>query len=162
MRGGKAALIQKMHHTITDGERGVELSLQYLDFERDAPEPTPIDPLTAERIEATQPTPAETIRDLLAGTMRIPIGIARQVRELLADPAAIPDASTAAAKTMRGVLSQLSDTEASRSPLWARRSLHRRVETARAPFRATKDAAKRLGGTLNTAFLTCAADAASD
>jgi diacylglycerol O-acyltransferase len=161
MRGGKAALIQKMHHTITDGERGVELSLQYLDFERDAPEPTPIDPLTAERIEVTQPTPAETIRELLAGTMRIPIGIARQVRELLADPAAIPDASTAAAKTMRGVLSQLSDTEASRSPLWARRSLHRRVETARAPFRETKDAAKRLGGTLNTAFLTAAADAAS-
>ena len=161
MRGGKAALIQKMHHTITDGERGVELSLQYLDFERDAPEPTPIDPLTAERIEATQPTPAETIRDLLAGTMRIPIGIAKQVRDLLADPAAIPDASTAAAKTMRGVLSQLSDTEASRSPLWARRSLQRRVETARAPFRATKDAAKRLGGTLNTAFLTAAADAAS-
>lgn len=161
MRGGKAALIQKMHHTITDGERGVELSLQYLDFERDAPEPTPIDPLTAERIEATQPSPAETIRDLLAGTMRIPIGIAKQVRDLLADPAAIPDASTAAAKTMRGVLSQLSDTEASRSPLWARRSLQRRVETARAPFRATKDAAKRLGGTLNTAFLTAAADAAS-
>ena len=161
MRGGKAALIQKMHHTITDGERGVELSLQYLDFERDAPEPTPIDPLTAERIEVTQPTPAETVRELLAGTMRIPIGIARQVRELLADPAAIPDASTAAAKTMRGVLSQLSDTEASRSPLWARRSLHRRVETARAPFRETKDAAKRLGGTLNTAFLTAAADAAS-
>ncbi|HZI44846.1 MAG TPA: wax ester/triacylglycerol synthase domain-containing protein [Ilumatobacter sp.] len=161
MRGGKAALIQKMHHTITDGERGVELSLQYLDFERDAPEPTPIDPLTAERIEATQPSPAETIRDLLDGTMRIPIGIAKQVRDLLADPAAIPDASTAAAKTMRGVLSQLSDTEASRSPLWARRSLQRRVETARAPFRATKDAAKRLGGTLNTAFLTAAADAAS-
>ena len=43
MRGGKAAVIQKMHHTITDGERGVELSLQYLDFERDAPEP-PVTP----------------------------------------------------------------------------------------------------------------------
>ena len=31
----------------------------------------------------------------------------------------------------------------------------------RAPFRETKDAAKRLGGTLNTAFLTAAADAAA-
>ena len=161
MRGGKAALIQKMHQTITDGERGVELSLQYLDFERDAPEPPPIDPDTAERAEAPQQTPADTIRNLVAGTMRIPIGIAKQVRDLLADPAAIPDASTAAAKTMRGILSQLSDTEAARSPLWARRSLQRRVEPARAPFRATKDAAKRLGGTLNTAFLTAAADAAS-
>jgi diacylglycerol O-acyltransferase len=45
--------------------------------------------------------------------------------------------------------------------LWTKRSLQRRVEPARAPFRATKDAAKRLGGTLNTAFLTAAADAAS-
>jgi hypothetical protein len=62
---------------------------------------------------------------------------------------------------MRGVLTQLSDTERARSPLWTQRSLHRRIETARASFRQTKDAAKRLGGTLNTAFLTAAADAAS-
>ena len=126
LRGGKAAMIQKMHHTITDGERGVDLSLQYLDFERDAPPPPPIDPATAERAEVPQVSPADTIRELVAGTMRIPIGIAKQVRELLADPAGIPDASTAAAKTMRGILSQLSDTEAARSPLWVRRSLQRR------------------------------------
>src|SRR4029079_13691267 len=86
---------------------------------------------------------------------------ARGARELPAAPAAIPDASTAAAKTMRGVLNQLSDTEGARSPLWAKRSLQRRVEPARAPFRATKDAARRLGGSLNAAFLTAAADAAS-
>jgi diacylglycerol O-acyltransferase / wax synthase len=161
LRGGKAAMIQKMHHTITDGERGVDLSLQYLDFERDAPPPPPIDPATAERTAVPQVSPADAIRELVAGTMRIPIGIAKQVRELLADPAGIPDASAAAAKTMRGILSQLSDTEAARSPLWTRRSLQRRIETARTPFRATKDAAKRLGGSLNTAFLAAAADAAS-
>ena len=39
LRGGKAALVQKMHHTITDGEGGVQLALQYLDFERDARRP---------------------------------------------------------------------------------------------------------------------------
>jgi diacylglycerol O-acyltransferase / wax synthase len=85
----------------------------------------------------------------------------KQVRDLLADPASIPDASSAAAKTFRGIVNQLSDTAGARSPLWTERSLHRRVETTRAPFRATKDAAKRLGGTLNTAFLTAAADAAA-
>ena len=90
LRGGKAALIQKMHHTITDGERGVELSLQYLDFERDAPEPPPIDPDRRSASRSRNRRPAETIRELLAGTMRIPIGIARQVRELLADPAGDP------------------------------------------------------------------------
>ena len=58
-------------------------------------------------------------------------------------------------------MSQLSDTEKAHSPLWTERSLHRRFEVVRAPFRDTKDAAKRLGGTLNTAFLTAAAEAAS-
>ena len=38
LRGGKSALIQKMHHTIVDGEGGVRLSLQFLDFERDVAE----------------------------------------------------------------------------------------------------------------------------
>jgi WS/DGAT/MGAT family acyltransferase len=161
LRGGKAALIQKMHHTITDGERGVELSLQYLDFERDAPNPPPIDPEATEPLDPPHTSPTDALIEFVAGTMRIPLGIARQVRELLADPSAIPDASSAAAKTMRGVLTQLSDTESARSPLWTQRSLHRRIETARASFRQTKDAAKRLGGTLNTAFLTAAADAAS-
>jgi WS/DGAT/MGAT family acyltransferase len=161
LRGGKAALIQKMHHTITDGERGVELSLQYLDFERDAAEPPPIDPAAVEHPEPPLPSTADTLKEFVAGSLRIPIGIVKQVRELLADPTAIPDASAAAAKTLRAILSQLSDTDGARSPLWAQRSLHRRIETARAPFRATKDAAKRLGGTLNTAFITAAADAAS-
>ena len=164
MRGGKAAIVQKMHHTITDGERGVELSLQYLDFERDAPEPPPVprsDDAPGEPIDVAGPDPADALREFVAGGLRLPIGIVRQVRDLLAEPASIPDATTAAAKTFRGIVNQLSDTAGARSPLWTQRSLQRRVEPARAPFRATKDAAKRLGGTLNTAFLTAAADAAS-
>jgi len=165
MRGGKAAVIQKMHHTITDGERGVELAVQYLDFERDAPEPDPLPPSDATDDDAADHArggdPADVLRDLVAGSLRLPIGIVKQVRDLLAEPAAIPDATSAAAKTFRGIVTQLSDTAGARSPLWTERSLHRRVVTARAPFRTTKDAAKRLGGTLNTAFLTAAADAAS-
>jgi WS/DGAT/MGAT family acyltransferase len=160
MRGGKAAIIQKMHHTITDGERGVELSLQYLDFERDAPEPPPVEfePVGDEPFD---PIGNEALKGFIAAGLRLPLGVAKQVRELLADPCGLPDASSAAAKTLKGIVSQLSETDGARSPLWTERSLHRRVETARAPFRETKDAAKRLGGTLNTAFLTAAADAAS-
>lgn len=162
LRGGKAAMIQKMHHAITDGERGVQLALQYMDFERDAPEPPPV----AHRDHVTPSSAAETtnvelVREILTGGLRLPIGVVKQVRELLADPGALPDASSAAARTFRGIVTQLSDTEAARSPLWTARSLQRRVETARAPFRTTKDAARKLGGTLNTAFLTAAADAAA-
>lgn len=163
LRGGKAALIQKLHHTIADGETSVQLSLQFLDFERDAPEPPPIDPATID--QPAEPVPngsnQDLLRDLLAGSLRMPLGLIRQIRDLLADPAGIPEAGNAAADTIRGVMSQLGDTERARSPLWTERSLHRQMEVLRAPFGDTKAAAKRLGGTLNTAFLAAAAEAAS-
>jgi WS/DGAT/MGAT family acyltransferase len=163
MRGGKAALVAKMHHTITDGERGVELSLQYLDFERDAPEPPPIldAQTTDDDDESESCESADPFREFVAGGLRLPLGVVKQIRDLLADPGNIPDASSAAAKTMQGIVTQLSDTSAARSPLWTARSLDRHLEVARAPFRPTKDAANKLGGTLNTAFLTAAADAAA-
>lgn len=163
LKGGKAALIQKMHHTISDGERGVELSLQYLDFERDAPEPPPPPPREPDDggDDDEPPSDADAIKAFVAGGLRIPVSVARQVRELLADPAGLPDATSAATRTFNGVVAQLTDTEGARSPLWTERSLHRRVETTRAPFRPTKDAANRLGGSLNTAFLTAAAHAAA-
>ncbi len=47
LRGGRAAMLQRLHHTITDGEGGIRLSVQFLDLERDpAPqEPSPeVDP----------------------------------------------------------------------------------------------------------------------
>jgi WS/DGAT/MGAT family acyltransferase len=163
LRGGKSALFQKLHHTIVDGEGGLQLSMQFLDLERDAPELAPLDPSVTERIAAAAPAappPHEVLRDLVAGGLRLPIGLLRQVRDLLADPTGIPDASNAAADTIRGVMSQLGDIEQAHSPLWTARSLHRRIEVLRAPFAPTREAAKRLGGTLNTAFLTAAAEAA--
>ncbi len=161
LRGGKSALIEKLHHTITDGEGSVKLSLQFLDFERDAPDPPPIDPAEAENREHTNSdSGGDLLRDLLAGSLRMPLGLLRQIKDLLSDPTGIPEAGSAAADTVRGVMSQLNDTEQARSPLWTQRSLKRRMEVLRVPFEETKSAAKRLGGTLNTAFLTAAAEAA--
>ena len=82
------------------------------------------------------------------------------MRELLADPTSIPAAGSAAVDGIRGALTQLSETDAARSPLWTERSLRRRLEVVRAPFDSTHAAAKRLGGSLNAAFLTVCAEAA--
>jgi diacylglycerol O-acyltransferase / wax synthase len=161
LRGGQSALIEKLHHTIADGEGSVKLSLQFLDFERAAPAPPPIDHAQlTDRQPTSSDSSGDVFRDLLAGSLRLPLGIVRQIKDLLSDPTGIPDASSAAAETVRGVVNQLSDTEQARSPLWTERSLKRRMEVLRAPFAETKAAAKRLGGTLNTAFLTAAAEAA--
>jgi diacylglycerol O-acyltransferase / wax synthase len=163
LRGGKAALIQKLHHTIVDGEGSVQLSLQFLDFQRDAPEPEPLDPeliaAAAQQAQDEQITP-DAMRELVAGSLRMPLGLLRQIKDLLSDPAGIPQAGNAAADTIRSVVQQLGDSEQARSPLWTQRSLQRRMEVLRAPFDETRAAAKRLGGTLNTAFLTAAAQAA--
>jgi diacylglycerol O-acyltransferase len=163
LRGGRSALIEKLHHAITDGEGGVQLSLQFLDFQRDAAEPPPVEPATLEHDPepATGQSGQDLMRELLSGSLRVPISLLRQIKDLLADPTGIPDAGNTAADTIRGVVNQLSDTDGARSPLWTTRSLQRRIEVLRAPFDETKDVAKRLGGTLNTAFLTAASEAAS-
>jgi hypothetical protein len=63
---------------------------------------------------------------------------------------------------MSSLVGQITDSDRGRSPLWVERSLERNVQIARAPFAESKNVARRLGGTLNTAFLTMAADAAGD
>jgi diacylglycerol O-acyltransferase len=164
LRGGKGAIISKMHHAISDGENVMRTSLEYVDFDRDPPPRPPLDidavEATTEEAAARSVSGLEAIRDIVAGGLRLPIGVARQVRELLANPAGLPQASQAALETVQGIASQVSEVDRARSPLWVERSLRRRLEPSRARLQPTKDAAKRLGGTLNTAFLTAAAEAA--
>src|SRR5207344_2235795 len=93
LKGGRGALIEKMHHTIADGEASVRMSMQFLDIARDAPEPPPIEVDAEDAPEPPPPpTPADTVRDLFTGSLRMPIGMIRQVRDLLADPTQIPSA----------------------------------------------------------------------
>ena len=160
LKGGKGALVQKMHHTVADGEGSIRLSMQFLDLERDAPGPTPVE--APSDAEPHGPSGVETIRDFVAGGMRLPIAVIGQIKDLLADPASIPKAGVAVVDTVRGIASQLSDVEQARSPLWRERSLRRHLEMLRVPLEPTRDAARKLGGTLNTAFMTAAATAAGD
>lgn len=165
LKGNRAAIVQKLHHTIADGESGVKFSLQFLDLERDAVQPPPLDQdeidAASEDLRDADTRAADAVRDALAGSLRLPLGVAKQVKSLLADPTHIPEAGNAAAETLRGIISQLSDTESAHSPLWTERSARRRIERATAPFEETKRAATALGGTLNTAFMTIATEAAS-
>lgn len=159
LSGGRAALLMRFHHTLMDGEGGVRLSLQFLDFERDAPE-KPLPPEVESVSSPPAPSPAEVARDVMTSTLRVPMGLAREATELLADPRRIPDVSAAAASSIRAIVRQLSDTKHALSPLWTQRSLSRRLETLRVPFDDVKQASKDLGGSINTAFITAATEAA--
>lgn len=161
LAGGRGALIEKFHHTVTDGQGGVELSLHFLDLERN-PEPPP--PTTEEafaRASADNPAAGpDALRGAFADSMRIPLALVRQVRDIVADPALLGSLGPDTMANVRGVLAQATALEPARSPLWAHRTLRRRLEVLGAPFVELRAAAKILGGTLNTAFVTAAADAA--
>ena len=159
LSGGRAALLMRFHHTLMDGEGGVRLSLQFLDFERDAPE-KPLPPETEPVAPPPPASAAEVARDVVTSTLRVPLGLAREWTELVANPQRIPETSAAAATQIRAIVRQRSDTKKALSPIWTARSLSRRLETLRVPLEDVRLASKALGGSINTAFITAAAEAA--
>lgn len=162
LEGGRGALIQKFHHTVIDGEAGVRVAMEFVDVERHAPEPPPLEPAPKPRQPPTQTDRGEVLRTVAAMTLLAPAVMARQMREVMADPRRLPDTGAAAVTTLRAVLTELSATDRARSPVWAQRSLQRRLEVLRVPIDDVKAAAATLGGTLNTAFLAGAAAAAGE
>ncbi len=159
LQGGKGALVQKMHHTIADGEASLAMSLQYLDFERDAPQPAPLDPgMLGDAADEAESSgrPSNVLQDLAAAGWKVPLGIAKQLRDLLTHPGSLPNAGD----ELRELIGALRRPPRTASALWTERSLRRRMEVLQVGLDETKAAATALGGTLNTAFLTAAADAA--
>ena len=157
LRGGRAAILQKLHHAVADGETGLRLTLSFIDLERDAPDPEPMAP--ADEPDAPAPPPLSTgdsITDLLSGGLKAPLNFLRQVKDLLGEAATSP----AAAENLRLLMAQLTDLGKAQSPLWTERSLSRGLETLKFPLDRLRVASKRLGGTLNVGLLTAVADAA--
>jgi hypothetical protein len=154
-------LIQKLHHTVTDGQGGVALSMQFLDLTRDAPPPPEMpEPADDASHQSTAQAAGEVLSSSFNDVMRTPLALLRQVREVLSDPLGLPAVGTQAAAAVQGLVAELQSVDPARSPLWTQRSLQRQLETLRVPYRDLLDASRALGGKLNTAFLTAAADAA--
>jgi len=160
LSGGRGALIVKLHHTVADGQGGVLLSLQFIDLERNAPLPPPLPEPPAPEPSLAGDEPVDLLRSSMSDALRVPIGLLKQVRDVLTDPAKLPSMATQANDSLRGLLAQMGEVDAARSPLWKRRSLQRRMETVRVPYRELLDASRALGGKLNTAFVTAVADGA--
>lgn len=163
LRGGKSALVQKMHHTVTDGQGGVELSMHYLDLEREPHMLPALDPdLVNAANDMSEPDATEALRGAMADSLRMPLALLRQVRDVVSDPSLIGTIGASTSATVKGLIAQLSETDGARSPLWTERSLRRRLETTRVSYHDMRGAAKALGGTLNTSFVTAAAHAAGN
>ena len=76
LEGGRAAVFQKIHHTITDGEGGVRMSAEFIDFSRDGQERA--EPDAATDAEPSEPsTLVSTVVETAAHNVRSVAGAGR-------------------------------------------------------------------------------------
>ena len=164
LEGGRGAMLQQIHHTITDGEGGVRMSVEFLDFERDAPEPVPVDAPVLERAGADDllGTAAATVGHIA----RRALGVGRRSVVEGFELARHPDKAVAlaigAGRAARSLARQVAVTDHARSPLWTERTLRRRLDVLRVPLDDVRRAAKELGGSVNDLFVAAVAGGAGD
>jgi WS/DGAT/MGAT family acyltransferase len=169
LTGGRAAMLQKVHHTITDGVGGLRLSLALVDLERDPPRDRPRVATLREEVSGiaaaarrdtalTRTSPADVVRDAVVDAVARGASAARlatsETAHLLAHPAEVPSRAIDAATLAASLRRQLVVTEGACSDALAHRSLRRHFEVAVASLPDAKEAATRLGGTVNDVFVT--------
>lgn len=153
LAGGGAAMVWKLHHTISDGIGGVRMSEQFLDIERDAPPPPDLD-------ADEDPGPAPTFTDNALDTVRHNLRrsadsvetVTRAVWDTTVHPSRWVRVGPDAVRLTRSLARQVTAARPC-SPLWTSRSLRHGFETLSVPFDQAKDAATSLGGSLNDFFV---------
>ncbi|MEY2454745.1 MAG: diacylglycerol O-acyltransferase / wax synthase, partial [Acidimicrobiaceae bacterium] len=152
---GRAGLIIKVHHAITDGVGAVKIAMHLFDLERDVSldrGPMPDEP------EIHVMNQVERMRDAFDHERRRQTGIARR------SAASVAGAATAVATDAGATVRQFSATLASigrmlapattpLSPIMTGRSLSVHFDTITVPLAELKSAAKRADGKLNDAFV---------
>ncbi len=151
---GRAALIEKVHHSLTDGLGGMELQMALLDTERD---PADRGELPEEPVAQPMSQP-QRMRDALAYETRRQLAAGRRAVGTAGDTVlgAISDPRAAAIRTAEvagSIARWLRPATEPLSPVMTRRSLSVHFDSFTVPFGETKATAKRLGYTLNDAFL---------
>lgn len=162
---GGAALMAKIHHSISDGIGGLRMAEMYLDLERD---PAPTEPPPAAVTEDDEPpAPGPSLLDRLRSVAGVPVelgrSVAAEVAMIGADPLRVKDAGSRLVSSVQSALSLLMQEGRDGEPsAWRNRSGDRVVATAAIELEAAKAAARRLGGTINDLFVTATAIAGLD
>lgn len=166
LEGGRAAMVQQIHHTITDGEGGVRMSVQFIDFERDAPDPAP-PAIPVDGPDEAPPLVGSLVGDTadsLGHLFRRGLGMAQRTVTEAAGLARHPDRAVALASgsgaTVQSLVRQAAVTDRALSPLWADRSLGRRLDVLRVPLEDARKVAKDLDGSVNDLFVAAVAGGA--
>jgi WS/DGAT/MGAT family acyltransferase len=165
LSGGRAGIVQHIHHAVTDGEGGVRFSLSFIDFEREPDaEASAAEEPAATPATADEPTPSSVaaVADVIGHTVRRGLGIAqRSLVEsvgLAARPDRLPAAVGGFVTAVRSLAKQAFVVDRARSPIWRERSDDdHALEVLRVPLDDARRAAKDLGGSLNDLLVTAVA-----
>jgi WS/DGAT/MGAT family acyltransferase len=154
-----AALILKLHHSLSDGVGLVKMTTALVERSRDAsPVPDPLPPLPPGRVL----TQRERVLDALGHELRRGLGRARRavggipatLWNLVGDPlgstSGLGEVAASVARLLRPATEPL-------SPIMRERSLSVRFDTLTVPVQRLKAAAKRAHGKLNDAFVAAVA-----
>lgn len=151
--GGEAALVMKIHHSLTDGIGGIQLAMLVVDFERDATDP----PLPEAPAAGRFTGPAVLVDAVLTDLEQAGELAWRQARAALPTLATLARHPLGSARrfltTVGSVGRMVAPVTETLSPLMTQRSLRRELAFLDVPTADLKRAAKTAGGTLNDAFM---------
>ncbi len=157
LNDGRAAMIAKLHHSITDGVGGMKLQMELLDIERDPadrPEdsampaaPVPTDLSESQRWLDAISYEAKRQAGAVTGVAGSLVGTAGRLKD---DPVGV---GISALRTGSSLVRMLRPTTEPMSPLMAKRSLSVHFETLQLPLVPMKQVAAVVKGKLNDSFL---------
>ncbi len=159
LRGGRAAVVSKMHHSIADGAGALQMGAHVFDFDADAaPKPDLTWP-----VPEPEPEPApgtdRRVDGLRAGADRL-VGLLNEAAGVIADPGRIGLAGTDALSAFRNLAGQLPGAGQHGSPTWAARSRNRRLFFVDGTVEQLRTAARARELSVNDVFVAALAEAA--
>jgi diacylglycerol O-acyltransferase / wax synthase len=153
---GRAALIQKLHHSLADGEGSIRLGMMLFDLERDAVRPPAEGPPPLERLDPRSLAAEQARLGMRAatGAARAAAGATASLVGGLRNPVGLLRRS---ADTTRSVARMLAPVREPLSPVMRHRGLSWHFDAFDVDLPGLKRAGKAAGGTLNDAFIASVA-----
>lgn len=155
---GRAAFIQKVHHSVTDGVGGIALARLLLDDKRrrraHRPRVGPPNPPHTNGLQSLAGSLAGEVRSAARTSMRAAQALPGVTAWAVTNPGR---GATTAARQLRSVGKLLAPVTKPSSPIMTERGLSRRFDAFDIPLDAIRAAAHVAGGSLNDAFLAAIA-----
>jgi len=154
MADGRAALVMKVHHALTDGIGGIQIAGHVVDLDREGTTRLPVPPPPPGPSDEPVERVVDAARYRLGRSVDIATGVVRQVPEALRTvarrPLGVPEELGRAVMSVVRFVRPVTNTL---SPVMQERRLGWRYQELQVPLAPLKAAAKLADGRMNDAFL---------